>query len=333
MKAVWYERQGPAAEVLIVGETDTPTAAAGEVRVKLAASGVNPSDCNRRRGAGYPLEYPRVIPNSDGAGIVDQVGDGVPREWLGRRVWLYNGQRGRAFGTAAEYIALDVDLVSPLPDSVSFGAGATLGVPCMTAHRCVFRDGPVHGRTVLVTGGAGAVGHYAIQLAKWGGAQVVTTVSSEPKAAHARGAGADCVLNYRTEDVVERVRRFTEGRGVDRIVEVDFAANLETSLKVLRLNAAIAAYASTSNRTPVIPFYDMMRRNVTVQAFVLSTLPLDARRQAQEDINHWLETGPRLHTIAGRFPLEETARAHAAVEAGTKLGTVVVLCQPGSPLD
>lgn len=329
MRAVWYERQGPAADVLVVGEADMPNAGAGEVRVKLAVSAVNPSDCNRRRGAGYPMEYPRVIPNSDGAGVVDQVGAGVPAEWLGRRVWLYNGQRGRAFGTAAEYIALDVGLVTPMPDSVGFEAGATLGVPCMTAHRCVFRDGSVAGRTVLVTGGAGAVGHYAIQLAKWGGARVVTTVSSETKASHARAAGADCVVNYRTEDVAERVMRLTEGRGVDRIAEVDFAANLETSLKVLRLNGAIAAYASTSNRTPAVPFYDLMRRNVTVQAFVLSTLPLEARRQAQQDITRWLESGPRLHAIAARFPLELTAGAHAAVEVGTKIGTVIVLCHPG----
>jgi NADPH:quinone reductase len=331
MKAVWYERQGPADDVLVVGEVDTPNAGAGEVRVKLAASGVNPSDCNRRRGAGYPLEYPRVIPNSDGAGVVDQVGDGVPREWLGRRVWLYNGQRGRAFGTAAEYIALDAGLISPLPDSVGFEAGATLGVPCMTAHRCVFRDGPVHGRTVLVTGGAGAVGHYAVQLAKWGGAQVIATVSSEAKSAHAKAAGADCVVNYRTEDVAERVMRVTEGRGVDRIAEVDFAANLDASLKILKLNGAIAAYASTSNRTPAVPFYDLMRRNVTVQAFVLSTLPLEARRQAQQDITRWLDSRPRLHAIAGRFHLEDTAGAHMAVESGTKLGTVVVLCQPAGP--
>lgn len=327
MRAVWYERQGPAADVLTVGETATPNAGTGEVRVKLAASGVNPSDCNRRRGAGYPMEYSRVIPDSDGAGVVDQVGAGVPGEWLGRRVWLYNGQRGRAFGTAAEYIALDASLVTPLPDPVGYEAGATLGVPCMTAHRCVFRDGPVDGRMVLVTGGAGAVGHYAIQLAKWGGAQVITTVSSEAKAAHASATGADCVVNYRTEDVAARVMRFTEGRGVDRIAEVDFAANLETSLKVLKVNGAIAAYASTSNRTPAVPFYDLMRRNVTVQAFVLSTLPLEARRQAQQDITRWLEAGPRLHAIAGRFPLDDTAGAHAAVEAGTKLGTVVVLCR------
>jgi len=192
VKAVWYERTGPAHAVLAVGEIPTPEAGAGEVRIKLAASGVNPADCYRRRGD-IPMEFPRVIPDSDGAGTVDQTGPGVSPEWLGQRVWLYNGQRGRASGTAAEYIALDTGLIAPLPDNTAFDAGACLGIPCMTAHRCLFADGPIAGQTVLVTGGAGAVGHYAVQLAKWAGAYVIATVSSAAKAQQAVGAGADIV--------------------------------------------------------------------------------------------------------------------------------------------
>src|SRR5437868_13963075 len=188
----------------------TPVAGAGGVRIKLEASGVNPADVGRRGGSYRAMEYPRVIPNSDGAGIVDQVGDGVTRLRPGQRVWLFNGQRnGRAFGTAAEYIALAEQLVTPLPDDLSFAAGATLGIPCMTAWCCLFGDGPIAGQTVLVTGGAGAVGHYAVQLAKAGGARVITTVSSESKAEQARLAGADRVIDYKTEDVVARTMAFT----------------------------------------------------------------------------------------------------------------------------
>jgi len=182
MRAVWYDRQGAADEVLVCGELPTPDAGYGEVRVKLEASGVNPSDTYRRRGP-PAMEYPRVITNSDGAGIIDQVGPGVNQQRLGKRVWLYNGQRnGRWMGTAAEYIALSVDLVTELPDHVSFAEGATLGVPAMTAHRAVFVGGPVQGKTLIVTGGAGAVGHYAVQLATWAGATVIATVSSSEKA-------------------------------------------------------------------------------------------------------------------------------------------------------
>src|SRR5581483_3241352 len=195
MKAVWYERTGPAADVLTFGEMPTPVAGPGEVRVRLEASGVNPSDAARRSGTYRSLEYPRVITNSDGAGIVDQVGAGVTRLKAGQRVWLFNGQRnGRAFGTAAEYIALAEQLVTPLPDQLSFAQGATLGIPAMTAWCSLFADGPLTGKTVLVTGGAGAVGHYAVQLAKWGGARVIATVSSAMKGEQARRAGADLVV-------------------------------------------------------------------------------------------------------------------------------------------
>src|SRR3954470_23436458 len=205
MKAIWYERTGAAPDVLSFGEMPTPVAGPGEVRVRLEASGVNPADVGRRAGSYRAMEYPRVIPDSDGAGIVDQVGDGVTRLRIGERVWLYNGQRnGRAFGTAAEYIALAEHLVTPLPGDVSFAAGATLGIPCMTAWCCLFGDRPIAGQTVLVTGGAGAVGHYAVQLAKWGGARVIATVSSALKAEQARLAGADFTINYRTDDAVAK---------------------------------------------------------------------------------------------------------------------------------
>ncbi len=220
MRAVWYDRQGAADDVLVCGELPTPEAGHGEVRVRLEASGVNPSDTYRRRGP-PAMEYPRVVTNSDGAGVVDQVGPGVPERCLGKRVWLYNGQRnGRWQGTAAEYIALSADLVTELPDHVSFAEGATLGVPGMTAHRCVFVAGPVQGKTLLVTGGAGAVGHYAVQLATWAGAKVIATVSSSEKAERARAGGAAEVINYRREDVAQCVLNITGGIGVDHIVEV-----------------------------------------------------------------------------------------------------------------
>src|SRR6516225_9063691 len=254
MKAVWYDRAGPATEVLTHGEMPTPPAAAGEVRIRLEASGVNPADTYRRAGNYRGPRFPRVIPNSDGAGVVDQVGTGVTRLKIGQRVWLFNGQRnGRAFGTAAEYIALAEPLVTPLPDRLSFAQGATLGIPAMTAWCCLFCDGPIAGKTVLVTGGAGAVGHYAVQLAKWGGARVIATVSSEAKAEQARLAGADLVINYRNEDVIAKVLDFTGKRGVDHVADVDFGGNIATTLKLMAVNSVIAVYATNGNRTPVLP--------------------------------------------------------------------------------
>ncbi|HEX9209465.1 MAG TPA: NADPH:quinone reductase, partial [Bradyrhizobium sp.] len=250
MRAVWYEQTGPAVDVLTYGEMPTPVAGPGEVRIRLEASGVNPADVGRRGGSYRAMDYPRVIPNSDGAGFVDQIGDGVTRFKIGDRVWLFNGQRnGRAFGTAAEYIALAEALVTPLPDNLSFADGATLGIPAMTAWCGLFSDGPIVGKTVLVTGGAGAVGHYAVQLAKWGGAQVIATVSSAMKGEQARRAGADLVVNYRDEDVVARAMAFTGGRGVDRVVDVDFGGNIATTLKLMAVNSTIAVYATNGNRT------------------------------------------------------------------------------------
>jgi NADPH2:quinone reductase len=259
--------------------------------------------------------------------VVDEVGAGVDSGWIGRRVWLYNGQRGgRLLGTAAEYIAIDVDLVSELPDNTSFVEGACLGIPCMTAHRAVTLGGDIRDRTVLVTGGAGAVGHYALQWAKRFGAHVITTVSSADKAAHASRAGADLIINYRSEDVAARVREHTAGRGVHHIVDVDFGGNLAVSLQMLAPNGSIAYYASRGNLTPVIPAADLMRRNVSIHGILLNAVPHAARKRAQSDIVQGLREGGLLHTVSAVYPLARTADAHAAVEYAPKNGTVVVDC-------
>ena len=328
MKAAWYTRQGIPSEVMQFGEQPTPHAGSGEVRVHLYASAVNPADSNRCVGRTYAMEGPLIIPNSDGSGVVDEIGPRVDKAWLGRRVWLYNGQRGgRLLGTAAEYIALDVDLVSPLPDSVSFAKGACLGIPCMTAHRCVTLGGELKGKNVLVTGGAGAVGHYAIQWAKRLGARVIATVSSSAKAAHAATASADLTVNYRADDVVATVREFTGGTGVHHVVEVDFGGNLPATLQLAAPNGSIAYYATHGNVAPVVSAPEIMRRNLTIHGVLLNGAPHGARRRAQADIVQWLKEGGMVHTVSAVYPLPRTADAHAAVEYAPKLGTVVVDCR------
>lgn len=324
MRAIWYERTGPAREVLELGERPTPQAGQGQALIRVRASGVNPSDAGMRAGPA-PMAYPRITPNSDGAGVVEAVGPGVSKAWVGKRVWFYNGQRnGRAFGSAAEYIELDVDLLSELPDAVSFAEGATLGIPCMTAHRSRFLAGPVQGRTVLVTGGAGAVGHYAVQLAAWAGASVIATVSSDDKAQRARAGGAHHVIDYRREDVAARVRELTGGEGVHHVVEVDFGGNLASTLASVRLNGSIAYYATKGAREPVMPAGAMMGLNLQINSVYLPVSPHEARRRAQADITRWIGTGERMLSVAGRFPLEDCAGAHELVESGGKVGTVVV---------
>ena len=247
------------------------------------------------------------------------------RHWLGKRVWLYNGQRnGRWMGTAAEYIALSADLVTELPDHVSFAEGATLGVPAMTAHRSVFVAGRVQGNTLLVTGGAGAVGRYAVQLATWAGARVIATVSSPEKAERARTGGAAHVINYREEDVAARVLDITNGVGVDHISEVDFGGNLAATLRCLRVNGSIMIYATNGDREPKLPVRELMQKNLTVYAMSLAGVPHPDRRRAQSDIAAWTATAGRILSVAARFPLHQTAVAHQAVERGGKVGTVVV---------
>ena len=324
MRAIWYDRTGPAREVLQLGDRPTPTAGQGQALIRIKASGVNPSDAGMRAGPG-PMAYPRITPNSDGAGVVEAVGPGVSEAWVGKRVWFYNGQRnGRAFGSAAEYIELDVDLLSELPEAVSFAQGATLGIPCMTAHRSLFLAGPVQGRTVLVTGGAGAVGHYAVQLAAWAGATVIATVSSEEKAQRARDGGAQHVIDYRREDVAARVRELTDGQGVHLVVEVECGGTGAATVSRVRLNGSIAYSATMVSREPVVSAGAAMGLNLQINGVYLPVSPHEARRRAQADITRWIGTGARMLSVAGCFPLEDCAGAHEMVEAGGKVGTVVV---------
>jgi NADPH2:quinone reductase len=328
MRAVWYDRHGPAAEVLQIGERPDPVPAPGEVRIRLMASGVNPADTYRRAGTSNAHEWPLVIPNSDGAGVIDAAGDGVDAAaQIGRRVWVYNAQRFRPFGTAATWTCVPVDLTADLPEPVSFDVGACLGIPAMTAHRCLFADGPVRGLRVLVAGGGGAVGNYAIQLARWGGAALVlATASGGWKTQDARAAGAAQVFDYRADDCAARILDATAGQGVDRVVEVDVGGNVALWSAVVAANGSVAGYASRGGRTPEIPFGLMMQKNVTLRGVVLNSCPVEARRQAQADITAWLRADvPKpLHRIAATFPLDRTAAAHEAVERGDKRGTVIV---------
>jgi len=324
MKAVWYERLGAAREVLTYGVMPDPEPGVGELRVKIAFSGVNPSDVKRRAGSSGAIPFPRVIPDMDGSGVIDKVGAGVDARRIGERVWLHSTAWKRPFGTAAEYAVTLPERAYPLPAGTPLSVGAGLGVPAITAHRAVFGLGPVQGRTVLVTGGAGAVGFYAIQLAKWGGARVLATVSSTEKAAVATRAGADEVINYKSEDVAARVLAATGGAGVDHVVEVDFGANLATTLALIKTGGSIATYASMGAPQPVLPFYQIMPKNLTVLWVLVYDMPAQAMVEAARDVNSWLASGRAVHQIARTFPLEALVDAHLAVESGQEIGKVIV---------
>ena len=325
MIAAWYERNGAAAEVLRVGEQPDPQPAAGEVRVALRAAGINPSDVKTRAGLRRKIAFPLVIPGCDGAGVIDRVGPGVPASRVGERVWVYEGQWNRAMGTSAAYITLPAALAAPLPDALSFEDGACLGVPYMTAHRAVFADGPVSGLVVLVQGGAGVVAHYAIQLAKWGGATVIATVSGDAKADHARRAGADHVVNYRTEPVAERVRALTAGKGVDRIVEVEFGQNVGLDMELIRLGGIIASYGSNAVAEPVLPYFAMVARNAVIRMILVYSMPPEAKQQAIRDLEPWSRARPPVFAVAARYQLQEIVAAHQKVESGDKTGHVLLL--------
>ena len=324
MKAAWFEEYGAAREVLVVGDWPTPRPGPGEVLVRLYSSSVNPSDVKKRAGLQPALDEGPVIPHSDGAGVVEVVGEGVTKRHVGERVWVYQAQFRRRFGTAAQYVALPETRVVSLPDNAGFDVGACLGIPVMTAHRCVFADGPVTGQTVLVTGGAGRVGYYAVQLAKWGGARVIATVGGNPSADDACKAGADEVLRYGQAELAGAVLEATHGNGVDRVIDVEFGANVETSKQVLKANGVIATYASSAVPEPVIPFYAFMFNNVTLRMVLVYDMPEAAKQAAAKDIESLLAEGTLVHRVAQRWPLADVAGAHEAVERGGLAGCAVV---------
>jgi NADPH2:quinone reductase len=325
MQAAFYDRTGPAREVLQVSSLPDPTAGPGEVRVRLRWSGVNPTDVKSRAGLrSTALPFPCIVPHSDGMGVVDAVGDGVARDRIGQRVWVWNAAWGRAFGTAAQYVVLPEGQAVVLPDSVADEVGACLGIPALTALHAMLVNGGVEKRNVLVSGGAGAVGHYAVQFARLLGARrVLATVSSAEKAALASAAGADTVIDYRRDNVAERVRDATHGHGVDRIVEVDVAANGALDVDLVRSGGECIVYGSSAAQF-MLPFFPLIVKNLTLCFFIVFNLEADDRRRAISTLTGFLQDGVLVHNIAERAPLEDIARAHEILEAGRNVGNVLL---------
>ena len=325
MHAAWFDSFGSARDVLQVGEQQTPVAGVGEVLVRLATSGVNPSDVKKRAGS-FPnlLDDGFVIPNSDGAGIIEAVGDDIDAGRVGERVWIYQAQYGRRFGTAAEYVAIDARRAPKLPDAASFEIGACLGIPVMTAHRCVFADGDVAGQNILVTGGAGRVGHYAVQWASRAGATVVATASNDEDRESCLSAGAHHVVNHRGDDVAAEILAVTSGALIDRIVDVEFGGNLPTSVEVLRIGGTIATYASTNVPEPTLPFFQMMYKDITIRCVIVYAMPEAAKDHAIADIDTALSASALQHRIAHTLPLDQIAESNELVEQGSIRGAVVL---------
>ncbi|MET7779941.1 NADPH:quinone reductase [Streptomyces mirabilis] len=322
MLASWYDEQGPAAAVLGVGELPDPEPGPGEVRVRVTVSGVNPGDTKKRRGwLGSSMPYPRVIPHSDAAGVVDAVGDGVDTRRVGQRVWVYGAQSYRPFGTAAQYTVVPEDLAVRLPDHLGDELGASLGIPGITAHRTVFSDGPVDGRTVLVHGVLGGVGSLAAQLARWGGATVLATVRRGDDLDRVDPAVVSHAVALDSADPAAAIRTYTP-QGVDRIIEVALSDNADLDTAVAATDAVIAAYATRADRTE-IPFWPLLFKNVTLRLLGSDDFPAEARRQAARDLTAAAAVGALTVDVGDRYPLEDIAKAHDRVDAGGR-GRVLV---------
>jgi NADPH:quinone reductase len=322
MKAAWYEKQGPARDVLIVGDMPDPKPSSGEVRIRIAASGINPGDIKKRENAfGYGMPYPRIIPHSDGAGRVDMVGDGVGPEWVGRSVWCYGAQSYRPFGTAAEFTVVPVEQAVSMPDNIKPEQGACLGIPGITAHQAVHVAGSVNGRTVLVQGAAGSVGLCAVQLARRAGARVIGTVMSASEEETASQAGAHEVVRN-DQELIPRLKALTPD-GIDHIVEVAFGANVQTDVDLLKMGGSIATYA-TNIAAPTIPVWQMVFKNIRVFFLGSDDFSREAKVAATQGLNAALEAGWQGFEIAERVPLDEIARAHELVEHPVRRGRIVV---------
>lgn len=323
MRAAWYAKNGEAQEVLVIGELPTPMPAPGEVRVKLATSGVNPSDVKSRRGRALDAE--RIVPHSDGAGLIDMVGDGVSPGRIGERVWIWNGQWQRPMGTAAEYIALPEAQAVTLPATSDFAAAACLGIPAMTACQALRLLGDINGKTVLVIGASSAVGHYVAQLAAIGGANVIGTVGSAEKARHALDAGVKSTINYKSEPVAQRVKELTAGHGADAIVDMDFSTTIRLlSEGVLAPHGTLVCYGSNAYGDIPVPFRTLLFGSISLRFFLVYDLIPADRQIVIERLTGLLANQRLLHTIGARFALDDIAAAHEAVEGGKIVGNVIL---------
>jgi NADPH:quinone reductase len=326
MDAISYTRFGTAADVLELSNLPMPTPGAGEVLVRLQYSGVNPSDVKSRAGTRPGVTKPafdRIVPHSDGSGVIESVGDGVPESRIGERVWIWNGQWQRAFGTAARKICLPSDQAVQLPDPVSLETGAVLGIPGLTACHAVFGGGEVKDKTVLVQGGAGTVGLLAVQLAKWGGARVIATARGAGMKL-ARDSGADAVLDYTSDSLVQDILAANDGAPIDRIIEVEFGINADTDAQVIAPNGVIAAYGSAKEMAPTLPFGPMLFKAVTIDVVLIYLLPSAERNAAIDRLHRALTQGALTCPIAQIYPLENCVEAHQAVEQGDRAGAILV---------
>lgn len=326
MRAWFYEKAGPAS-VMQMGELPDPEPGAGEVRVKVAWSMINPTDVKRRETGRGIDQFPLIVPNNDGSGVIDGVGAGVDRKRVGERVWIFGAQAGRPLGTAAAYCALPAHQAIRLPDNADLQGGACLGVPAVTAHCGLFCDGPLTGKTVLVSGAAGRVGHYGVLLARWGGAaRVIGTAGSDEKLAHAKAIGADHALNYRDADLAGRILEITGGKGVDHVLDVAFDRTVQMAPRIVATNGVITNYANDGGRsTPTLPnFRDLMQKCITMRPFAIYSLPQARRDHAFRDITTCLAEGALTHKIAGPMPFEEMAAAHEAVAGPGVFGCLLV---------
>jgi NADPH2:quinone reductase len=322
VRAAWYETQGPARDVLVVGTMPDPEPGAGEVRIRIEASGINPGDVKKRANAfGIGMPYPRVIPHSDGAGRVDRIGPDVSRDWLGRRVWCFGAQSYRPFGTAAEYCVVSIALVVPLSDHVSAEQGACLGIPGITGHRAIDVAGPLDGSTVLVQGGAGAVGLCALQFARRAGARVIAVVRSVDDVTRATQAGAHDVV-LAGSGMIDQVKAFAPN-GVQHIVDVALGANVDADVELLAQGGSIAAYSSDTGR-PHIPFWLLLFKNIRLFLLGSDDFPIETKRAAAQALNAALDNGWTGFEIAGRFPLDHIAMAHEQLESDSGRGRVVL---------
>jgi NADPH2:quinone reductase len=324
MRTISYSALGAAADVLQLSELETPAPTNDEVLVELHFSGVNPSDVKSRQGAGSGTPaFDRIVPHSDGSGIITAVGAGVSQDRIGERVWIWNGQWQRAYGTAATHIALHHTQAVVLPDAVTFETGAILGIPGLTAAHAVFGNGDVTRTTVLVQGGGGTVGLLAVQLAKWGGAKVITTCSKSD-IDDCLAAGADHVFDYRDAELVTKILDANNGQLVDRVIEVEFGLNIEADTSVIKQNGIIAAYGSAKSLTPEIPFRAMLFKAITLDIILIYLLPLDQRLQIIGCLNNALSENALSCPVARVFPLDKAVQAHELVESGVRNGAVLI---------